>query len=293
MLHKIYKFLSISVVGLALATPLVGHALRLGPLKTHSALNQTLKAEIPLMALRGTPLTDIRVKVASHEAFERLGIDYPYELNSLQFNVKRVRGVPTIVVTSKERIKLHSLQFLLEVTWPKGHFYRTYTVLLDPPHYRVHNTPKANAVKTAAKVTSSTAKKVTTAATTTTATVAAQKIAKAATNTAPAKKDSFAADDDLAFYQEVDALLDDLENDAVPTATQKTPTTKTTKTVASTKPATTTTKPLAKVNNKVVAATAIKPIAMPAAKKPTTTSGSGILKKTKRTYGPVAEKATL
>ena len=42
-------------------------------------------------------------------------------------------GKPVILVSSSQPVKEPFINFLLEVSWPKGQLLKEYTVLLDPP----------------------------------------------------------------------------------------------------------------------------------------------------------------
>ncbi len=110
------------------------NALGLGELKSKSALNEYFNAEIELLSLGNEEIEDIRVTLASPEAFRKAGIERPYYLTQLKFKPIRLpdgRGV--IRVSSRDPVAEPFLDFLLEVNWPKGRLLREYTVLLDPP----------------------------------------------------------------------------------------------------------------------------------------------------------------
>ncbi len=114
--------------------PLVAQALGLGDIKLHSALNQKFNAEIELLSLGKGEIYDVKVGMASDEAFKRSGVDRTFLLTTLTFKpVLKDDGTPIVEVTSKEPIREPFLNFLIEVNWPKGRLIREYTVLLDPP----------------------------------------------------------------------------------------------------------------------------------------------------------------
>ena len=109
-------------------------AIGLGDIKVHSALNQPFLAEIPLLNIEQVPRSAIQVAVADPKAFERVGLVRGPVLSQLRFKiVLNAEGKAHVLITSKARITDPYLQFLLDVTWPQGEFYRTYTILLDPP----------------------------------------------------------------------------------------------------------------------------------------------------------------
>ncbi|MDF9393180.1 hypothetical protein ELQ36_12015 [Methylococcus capsulatus] len=109
------------------------HALGIGELRLLSALNQTLKAEVPLVVSE-EKLEDIKVTLASPEAFARAGIERRQFLSSLRFQPEqRADGSGVIRISSREPISEPFLSFLMEVDWPEGRIVKEFTVLVDPP----------------------------------------------------------------------------------------------------------------------------------------------------------------
>ncbi len=109
-------------------------ALGLGSIVLKSALNQPLSAEIELLSVQAEDLEDIRISLASPEAFERAGVERPYFLSKLRFKAAaRANGIPYVQVTSQEAVREPFVDFLIEVNWRSGRLVREYTVLLDPP----------------------------------------------------------------------------------------------------------------------------------------------------------------
>jgi pilus assembly protein FimV len=114
--------------------PLSVYGVGLGNIKTHSALNQNFKGEIQLLSVPRGELDTMRVKLASQEAFAKVGSEYLHVLSKLKFKpVRRRDGSAVILVTSNDVIREPFLDFLVEVHWPNGRLIREYTVLLDPP----------------------------------------------------------------------------------------------------------------------------------------------------------------
>ncbi|MDZ7749995.1 MAG: FimV/HubP family polar landmark protein [Halofilum sp. (in: g-proteobacteria)] len=114
--------------------PSAASALGLGDIELQSALNQRLDAEIPLRGVPADRSEDVIVTLASEQAFQDVGLQRPFSLTKLRFEVRqRAGGEYFVHVTSSEAIVEPFLSFLVEVDWPGGNLLREYTVLLDPP----------------------------------------------------------------------------------------------------------------------------------------------------------------
>ncbi len=131
------------IMSMGLMVPSAVNAVTLGSLVVKSYLNQPLNAYIKVDSLNGAAFKGIKVRLASPEAFKRAGLARPYSLSKLTFNLERYKGKTVIRIKSLERIDEPFVQFLVDVTWAKGQFYRAYTVLLDPPGYTVELEAKA------------------------------------------------------------------------------------------------------------------------------------------------------
>jgi len=119
---------------LLLLLPVNSFSLGLGEINLHSALNQSLDAEISLLSVGNTDVEDIVIKIASKEAFDKAGLERPFFLTKLKFTVaKRVNGDTYLKITSHEPVKEPFLDFIIEANWPSGRALREYTLLLDPP----------------------------------------------------------------------------------------------------------------------------------------------------------------
>lgn len=115
--------------------------LGIGEIKLHSALNQNLHAEIGLVLSPGENLDYIKVNLAPPEKFDEAGVPWTYFLSKIKLETVKSNGNAIIKLTSKEALKEPFLDFLIEVTGPKGSLYREFTVLLDPPSF--HDQPVA------------------------------------------------------------------------------------------------------------------------------------------------------
>ncbi|MGH8550745.1 MAG: FimV/HubP family polar landmark protein [Methylococcales bacterium] len=118
---------------MGLLAPVGANALGVGEIKLHSALNQVLEAEIPLITSSAESSSDIRVSLASPTAFVNAGIERPYYLSRLRFTPVVKNGRIVVKISSKDVIREPFLNFLIEVNWPTGRMLREFTVLLDPP----------------------------------------------------------------------------------------------------------------------------------------------------------------
>jgi pilus assembly protein FimV len=123
----------ISALALALLPALAG-ALGLGGIRGDSALNEPFLARIELNGVAPEELDGVKVILASEAEFTKAGSPRSDFLTGLIF-VPEVspEGKVQVRVTSTKPIREPYLDFLVEVTWPKGRLVKGYTVLLDPP----------------------------------------------------------------------------------------------------------------------------------------------------------------
>ncbi|WP_432745008.1 FimV/HubP family polar landmark protein [Methylobacter sp. G7] len=127
------RLLTKTLAVVSLLAPVSSQALGIGEITLHSALNQNLNAEISLV-LSGENVSDIKVKLAPPEKFDEAGVSWTYFLSKIKFEtMTQSNGSAIIKLTSNEALKEPFLDFLLEVSWPKGNLYRGFTVLVDPP----------------------------------------------------------------------------------------------------------------------------------------------------------------
>jgi pilus assembly protein FimV len=111
-------------------------ALGLGELRLESFLNEPLTATVDIHSAAGLHEDQIRVRLATSEDFEKLGIDRAYFLTSIQFEIQiNEQGTGKIIVTSEDPVLEPYLDFLIEARWPTGRLLREYTVLVDPPTF--------------------------------------------------------------------------------------------------------------------------------------------------------------
>ena len=113
-------------------------ALGLGDIRVESALNEPLRAEIELLSASPEELQGLTVTLASSDTFDRYGLDRPFYLQNMTFEVVRT-GRSTgnhVRVRSTSPMTEPFLTFLVEVSWARGRLLREYTVFLDPPTFR-------------------------------------------------------------------------------------------------------------------------------------------------------------
>ncbi len=123
-------------------------AIGLGDIRLDSALNEPLRAEIDLLSATPDELAGLEVAMASGDTFARYGIDRPFYLSEVEFNVVADGASgPVVQLRSRAPITEPFLTFLVEATWPSGRLLREYTVLLDPPTYAPPAVQQAPAVE--------------------------------------------------------------------------------------------------------------------------------------------------
>jgi len=132
--ERILRSLARGFAALILLLPVNSYALGLGEIELHSALNQPLEAEISLLSADSVNPEELKVELASSNAFAQAEVDRPVFLTKIKFEIDhKSDGSLFIRVTSEDSIKEPFIDFLVEVNWPNGRLLREYTVLLDPP----------------------------------------------------------------------------------------------------------------------------------------------------------------
>ncbi|MEX2525524.1 MAG: FimV/HubP family polar landmark protein [Gammaproteobacteria bacterium] len=126
----------IVTIFLLTAIPGLVAALGLGKIELNSGLNQPFDARIELLSPTADEIQSLKVGLADSDAFRRAGIDRPFLLSKLKFEIEVTdSGADYIHVTSDDPVREPFLNFLLEANWSSGRLFREYTVLLDPPMY--------------------------------------------------------------------------------------------------------------------------------------------------------------
>jgi pilus assembly protein FimV len=118
-----------------------------GGINVMSALGHPLKAEISLGDLGKNNKSTLEAKLASVNQFKAAGLDFPYSLPKLSFDVDtRSDGEVYIKLSTTQPVNEPFVSLLLELNWPSGKLLREYTFLLDPAGF-VPEQPKAAEVK--------------------------------------------------------------------------------------------------------------------------------------------------
>ncbi|MEJ2128083.1 MAG: FimV/HubP family polar landmark protein [Woeseiaceae bacterium] len=112
-------------------------ALGLGDIRMESALNEPLSARIELLSATPEELDNLTVAMASGDTFARYGIDRPYYLQDIEFQIIRSGRADGnyVQVRSATPMAEPFLTFLVEASWSRGRLLREYTVFLDPPTF--------------------------------------------------------------------------------------------------------------------------------------------------------------
>jgi pilus assembly protein FimV len=112
----------------------------LGEMTLGSYLNEPLNAQVDLLNVGGLHEDQIRVRLATNEDFQRMGVDRAYFLTSISFDVEiDDNGRARIMITSEDAVLEPYLDFIVEARWPSGRLLREYTVLVDPPVFDQSN----------------------------------------------------------------------------------------------------------------------------------------------------------
>lgn len=111
-------------------------AANMGGINVTSALGHPLKAEISLAELGPNDKSTLVAKMASVNDFKSAGIEYPYSMPKLTFEIDaRTTGETFLRITSTQPVNEPFVSLLIELSWPSGKLLREYTFLLDPPGF--------------------------------------------------------------------------------------------------------------------------------------------------------------
>jgi pilus assembly protein FimV len=109
-------------------------AIGLGTLTVQSSLGEVLKAEIDVTSLSSEEAANLRVRIASPEAYRTAGIEYNLVLSTTKSALeRRPDGTQYLSISTERSVQEPFLDVILEISWLTGKLVREYTVLLDPP----------------------------------------------------------------------------------------------------------------------------------------------------------------
>ena len=139
--QQLGRFVLTSVAVAALALGAVDSwAVGLGRLSVQSNLGETLRAEIDITSLTPEEAANLKVHVASPDAYRAAGVDYNVVLPSTHAALlRRADGRPFLRLTSDKVVQEPFVDVILELSWASGRLVREYTLLFDPPSERVAN----------------------------------------------------------------------------------------------------------------------------------------------------------
>lgn len=132
---KVRKLASTCLSLLVFALCENGYALGLGEIRLRSHLNEPFFAEIAIEDSGGVDLSEIIAKMGDPTDFEKIGLEPPAWLGSVQIEVikNEFSAEPVIRLQTQDPIKDPYTNLVVALTWPEGKIVREYTVLLDPP----------------------------------------------------------------------------------------------------------------------------------------------------------------
>ena len=130
MKNRIVIGLAVVLMGLAN----LAQALGMGEIVVESGLHEPLRARIPLLQSKEFGEGQLKVALASEQAFEARQLSRDHVYQSIQFTVdlKNKKG-PCILLTTAQPMREPYLDFLVELSWPTGHLLKDFTVLFDRP----------------------------------------------------------------------------------------------------------------------------------------------------------------
>ncbi len=132
---------SVAVATMLLACTQVW-ALALGRLAVQSNLGETLKADIDISSLTPEEASNLKVTVASPEAYRAAGVDYNAVLPGTKVVLqRRTDGKAFLRVTSDRVVQEPFVDVILEISTSSGRLVREYTMLFDPPTTKTPATP--------------------------------------------------------------------------------------------------------------------------------------------------------
>lgn len=140
--------LSWIIAGILCTMPVTVMAAELGDAKLESHLTERLKVIIPISGLHGTPLDEIKIRLAPEHYYDQAGIPLDPLVGNIVFQVKSGRKGPYLIVSSKHGITDPILSLLLEISTTNGQYIKEYDLLLNPPYRGPSSNQRPAAVNT-------------------------------------------------------------------------------------------------------------------------------------------------
>lgn len=100
----------------------------LGEMTTFSAINEPLRAEVELLAVRAGDMGKSEFRVANATQFARAGIDRSPALDRLLFRPEKRKKSYVLIITSEEPLTQPLLPVLIQATWSNRKLLREYTI---------------------------------------------------------------------------------------------------------------------------------------------------------------------
>lgn len=131
------SILKTSICIACLAGSGIACAAGLGGINVTSALGQPLKAEITVLDADKLDISNIQAKLASPDTYKNAGVDYPFNVPKIKFEVEqRANGEPYVKVSTVQPVNEPFVSLMVELNWSSGKLLREYTFLLDPVDYK-------------------------------------------------------------------------------------------------------------------------------------------------------------
>ena len=108
-------------------------AVGFGDVRVLSALNEPLRAEIPLLDSSELEAEEIQVRLADARTLQQMGIEEQSIPDDLELHLEFATGEPRVVVRSRGPVTEPYVALVLELLVPEGLLLKEFTLLLDPP----------------------------------------------------------------------------------------------------------------------------------------------------------------
>ncbi len=109
-------------------------AMGLGKEILHSSLGERVFIELPINSQDELDKTQLKFTIASFDTYQKMGIEFSHAHQLLKFSVlEDNKGGLTLLVTSSQPINEPFLNFIIDMSSPKGQLFKEVSVLLDTP----------------------------------------------------------------------------------------------------------------------------------------------------------------